>query len=103
MEQALALLKLGRRQFFNLLKVYRVCPNDFSLEYTRTAAPRTIDSKFETRIMRELKKEAEIIRSANNPVKVYHDSYLKKTLAKKHQVFVSLPTIIRRAKKMGFT
>jgi hypothetical protein len=102
-EQALALLKLGRRQFFNLLKVYQACPKDFSLEFTRTAPPRTIDSKSEARIMRELKKEAAIIRSAHNPVKFYNYSYLKETLANKHQVFVSLPTIIRRAKKMGFT
>jgi len=103
LEQSLALLKLGRRQFFNLLKVYRAGPKDFSLESTRTTPPRTIDSKSETRIIRELKKEAAIIRSASNQVKFYNYSYLKETLAKNHQVFVSLPTIIRRAKKMGFT
>ncbi len=100
-EQALALLKIRRRQFFNLVKLYRERPNDFSLEYKRTAPPRTIHSKSEARIMRELKKEAEIIRQESNPVKFYNYSYLKDTLAKKPQVFVSLPTIIRRAKKMG--
>ena len=74
-EQALALLKLGRRQVFNLLKVYRACPKDFSLESTRTAPPRTIDAKSETRMMRELKKEAEIICSANNPVKILSQTW----------------------------
>ena len=49
-----------------------------------------------------LKKEAEIIQSESNPVKFYNYSYLKETLEKKHKVFVSLPTIIRRAKKMDF-
>jgi len=50
-------------------------------------------------MMRELKKEAESIRSRNNLVRFDNDSSLKETLAKKHQVFVSLTTIIRRAKK----
>ena len=103
LEQGLAFLTLGRRQFFNLVKVYRADPKDFSLESTRTAPPRTIDSQSETQIMRELKKEAAIIRRASNPGKFYNYSYLKERLAKKHEVFVSLPTIIRRAKKMGFT
>jgi hypothetical protein len=101
-EQALALLKIRRRQFFKLLKSYRESPNDFSLDYKRAAPPRKIDPKSEARIIRELKKEAEIIRSESNPVKFYNYSYLKETLEKKHKVFVSLPTIIRRAKKMDF-
>ena len=101
MEQALALLKLGRRQFFNLLKSYRARPTHFSLESQRITPPRTIAAKTEARIMLELKKEAEIIRRDSNPVKFYNYSYLKETLAKKHKVFVSLPTIIRRAKKLG--
>lgn len=98
-EQALALLKLGRRQFFNLLQSYRAHPKDFSLASQRTTPPRKIAAKAEARIMQELKKEAEIIRRASNPVKFYNYSDLKETLAKKHKVFVSLPTIIRRAKK----
>ena len=102
-EHALALLTIRRRQFFTLLKSYRARPKEFSLEYTRTAPPRTIDAKAEARIMRELKKEAEIIRQASNPVTFYNYSYLKETLATKHKVCVSLPTIIRRAKKMGIT
>lgn len=100
-EQALALLKIRRRQFFKLLKAYRECPEDFSLDYKRTTPPRKIDPKSESKIIKELKKEAEIIRSESNPVKFYNYSYLKEILEKKHKVFVSLPTIIRRAKKLG--
>ena len=102
-EHALARLKIRRRQFFTLLKSYRAHPHEFSLELTRTAPPRMLDAKAEASIMREIKKEAEIIGQPNNPVTFYNDSYLKETLEKKHQVFVSLPTIIRRAKKMGIT
>lgn len=102
-EQALAMLQIRRRQFFKLLKVYRERPDGFSLDYTRKTPPRKIDAKSETRIIRELKKEAEIIRDKRNPVRFYNYSYLKEILEKKYQVHVSLPTIIRRAKKMGIT
>ena len=102
-DQALAMLKIRRRQFFKLLKVYRDRPEGFSLDYKRKSPPRKIDAKSEARIMRELKKEAEIIRDKSNPVRFYNYSYLKEILEKKHKVHVSLPTIIRRAKKMGIT
>ena len=100
-EQALALLKIRRRQFFKLIKSYRESPNDFSLDYKRSNPPRKIDPKSEAKIIRELQKEKIIIEDTSNPVKFYNYSYLKEILEKKHKVFVSLPTIIRRAKKLG--
>ena len=102
-DQASAMLKIRRRQFFKLLKVYRDRPESFSLEYTRKTPPRTIAAKAEAKITQELKKEAEIIGDKRNPVRFYNYSYLKEILEKKHKVHVSLPTIIRRAKKMGIT
>lgn len=102
-EYALALLKIKRSGFFKLLKSYREAPDDFSLDYKRTTPPRKLDPKSETKIMKELKKEAEIIQDNSNPVKFYNYSYLKDILEKKHKIFVSLPTIIRRAKKLGIT
>lgn len=102
-EHALAMLKIRRRQFFKLLKVYRDRPDGFSLDYKRKSPPRRIDAKAEARIMRELRKEAEIIGDKRNPVRFYNYSYLKEILEKKHKVHVSLPTIIDRAKKMGIT
>jgi hypothetical protein len=101
--QASAMLKIRRRQFFKLLKLYRERPESFSLEYTRKTPPRRIDAKAEAKITQELKKEAEIIRDKRNPVRFYNYSYLKEILEKKHKVRVSLPTVIRRAKKMGIT
>ncbi|RPI78416.1 MAG: hypothetical protein EHM41_24920 [Chloroflexi bacterium] len=102
-DQALAMLKIRRRQFFKLLKLYREKPESFSLDYTRKAPPRKIDAKAEAKITQELKKETEIIRDKRNPVRFYNYSYVKEILEKKHKVRVSLPTIIRRAKKMGIT
>ena len=102
-DQRSAILKIRRRQFFKLLKLYREGPDSFSLDYTRKAPPRKIDAKAEARIMQELKKETEIIGDKRNPVRFYNYSYVKEVLEKKHKVSVSLPTIIRRAKKMGIT
>jgi hypothetical protein len=102
-DQASAMLKIRRRQFFKLLKLYRDRPESFSLQYTRKRAPRRIDAKAEAKITQELKKETAIIRDKRNPVRFYNYSYVKEILENKHQVRVSLPTIIRRAKKMGIT
>src|SRR5215510_15359868 len=102
-DQASAMLKIQRRQFFKLLKVYRQRPESFSLDYTRKVAPRKIDAKAGAKITQELRKEAAIIRDKSNPVRFYNYSYVKEILEKKHKVQVSLPTIIDRAKKMGIT
>jgi len=101
-EHVLALLKIGRRRFFDLIKNYRETPDEFSLEYKRKISSNRISEKAETKIMSELKKEAAIIGDHDNPVRDYNYSYLKEVLEKKHKVAVSLPTIIARAKKMGF-
>jgi hypothetical protein len=102
-DQASAMLKIRRRQFFKLLKLYRDRPESFSLQYTRKTPPRRIDAKVEAKITQELKKETEIIRDKRNPVRFYNYSYVKEILEKKHKVQVSLPMIIDRAKKMGIT
>jgi hypothetical protein len=102
-DQASAMLKIRRRQFFKLLKLYRDRPESFSLQYTRKTPPRRIDAKVEAKITQELKKETEIIRDKRNPVRLYNYSYVKEILEKKHKVQVSLPMIIDRAKKMGIT
>ncbi len=88
-EHALAMLKIGRRQFFKLLRVYRERPGEFSLDYKRKVPPRKIDAKSEARIIRELKREAEIIGDKSNPVRFYNYSYPKDVLEKKHKVHVS--------------
>lgn len=101
-KQALALLNTSRRRFFELIKSYREAPDSFSLEYQRKGSPHRIDLKSEQKIINELKKEARIIEDENNPVQNYNYSYLREILEKKHNIFVSLPTIISRAKKGGF-
>ncbi|MBI3221351.1 MAG: hypothetical protein HYZ44_17705 [Bacteroidetes bacterium] len=101
-KQSKALLGLGKSRFFALLKVYRESPDDFSLEYQRKCSPRQINKKWEEKIVSELQKETAIIQDKDNPVRRYNYSYVREILETKHKVYVSLPTIISRAKKRGF-
>lgn len=103
LEEVLIFLKIKRSRFFVLLKQYRKDPDNFSIEFKRDKAPRSIDPKSEKKIIGELKKEAELIADKRNPVRFFNYSYLKEILVEKHGVKVSLPTIISRAKKMGIT
>ena len=102
-DKALALLRIGRSRFFGLLKTYREEPKSFSLDYKRKAPNHRIDDKKDKVILKELEKEKKIIEDKTNPVRFYNYSYLKNVLEEKHDVKVSVSTIIRRAKKMGFT
>lgn len=102
-DKVLALLDVGRSRFFDLLKGYRERPDDFSLEYKRKGSNRQIDEKAAKLILKELEKEKKTIEDKKNPVRFYNYSYLKNVLEEKHQVKVSVSTVIRRAKKMGFT
>lgn len=101
--QATALLKLGRSRFFDLLKSYRTDPKNFSIEYRRATATNKIDPKIEGRIFKELEHEKKLIQDSSNPIRDYNYSFIKETLEKKHDIQVSLSTIINRAKKMNFT
>lgn len=101
-EHVMALLKIGRRRFFDQIKRYREAPDTFSMDYKRQKSSNRISEKAEKKILGELQKEASIIEDKNNPVRDYNYSYLKQVLEKKHRVVVSLPTIITRAKKAGF-
>lgn len=100
-DHALALLKIHRRRFFDVLKRYREAPDRFSLDSKRHGSGNRLDANVETQIVNELKKEAALIADPRNPVRTYNDSYLKEVLQQTHQVSVSLPTIITRAKKTG--
>ncbi len=100
-DHVLALLKIQRRRVFDLLQRYREAPERFSLDYKRQGSGNRLDANVETQIVNDLKKEAALIADPRNPVRTYNYSYLKEVLQKKHQVHVSLPTIITRAKKTG--
>lgn len=95
-------LQIGKRQFFSLLKEYRMDPENFSIQYSRTSKTRTIDAHIEKNILKQLKETKSLIDNKEMPVRSYNYSFIKKDIETSHNQKVSLSTIIGRAKKYGF-
>ena len=101
--EAMESLSLKKTQFFELAAKYRNgSKKNFSIEYVRTKATRRISGNAETAILKELKAEKKLIDNRDIPIKHYNYSAVKEILEDKHEVVVSLPTIINRAKENGF-
>jgi hypothetical protein len=96
------ILGIGKTRFFALLKMYRRCPAKFSIEYRRVFSPNKISKVIENLILKELKKEKELILNKEVPINKYNYSFIKEKLERKYKQKVSLPTIINRAKKYNF-
>jgi hypothetical protein len=96
------ILGIKRRRFFALLKQYKENPQDFTVQYRRTKAPRTISPMIEQNILKELSIDKKIIQNKEIPLKSYNYSFVKDRLKGTYHQKVSLPTIIDRAKKHGF-
>lgn len=95
-------LGLGKSQFYELVKKYNNTKNSFDITYTRIKPTRGISKRAEEKIILELEKEKELILNKHIPIKTYNYSAIRDLLEEKHQVKVSLPTIIKRAKDNDF-
>lgn len=95
---------LGIRQtrFFALVKSYRQNPLEFSIQYKRHQATRSISPAIEENIITELQFGKELIDNKAAPIWSYNYSFIKNELKKRYKQTVSLPTIISRAKQHGF-
>lgn len=98
----LQILQISKRRFFQLVQEYRENPDEFSIDYQRKRPTRKIDGEIEKNIIKELKIEKELIEDEELPIQFYNYSYIKDQLYNKYKQEVSLPTIISRAKEMGF-
>lgn len=98
----LEILKITKRRFFQLLKMYKKDPDNFSIEYKRKRPTRRISTEIEKNIITELKIEKGLIEDKDIALTSYNYSYIKDLLNKKHHQKVSLSTIINRAKREGF-
>jgi hypothetical protein len=98
---ALAQLGLKRSQFFSLLAEFRDNTADFSVKYKREAR-KLITDEIEEKIKEELLKEKTMLDDRTLPIKWYNYSVVRDTLKEKHNITVSVPTIIARAKAGGF-
>lgn len=101
-EHVQEILQIKKRRFFKLFKEYRKNPEQFSIQYTRTKNTRSIDSKVERNIIKELKSTKEFINNKDIPISSYNYNFIKNDLENRYHQKVSLPTIISRARKYGF-
>ena len=90
--QAMDLLGLKRRQFFEWLKRYRQAPIDFTVDYKRDVATKTIGKEVDDDIILELVAEKRLIDDPAMPVRYYNYSYIRDQLRKTYSHEVSLPT-----------
>ena len=65
----LQILKIRRRQFFELLSKYRKDPDNFSIQYKRETSNYRINSEIEVNIIRELIIEKELIENKEIPIR----------------------------------
>jgi hypothetical protein len=98
----LEILQITKRRFFHLLQEYKENPDEFSIDYKRKKPTRKINEEIEKNIVNELRIEKQLIEDKELPITSYNYSYVKDQLYKKYKQKVSVPTIIKRAKKMGF-
>lgn len=95
-------LSIGQTRFFTLVKSYRKNPLEFSIQYKRHHATRSISPEVEKNILTELQFGKELIDNKAAPIWSYNYSFIKNELKKRYKQAVSLPTIITKAKQHGF-
>ena len=92
-------LGIKRRRFFVLLKQYKENPQDFTVQYRRTRAPRSISPMIEQNILKELSIDQKIIQNKEIPLKSYNYSFIKDRLKGTYHpvsyTHLTLPTILR--------
>ena len=96
------LLDIRRRRFFELLKAFRDNPDTFTLLPKNRERRRRIDTEIEKNITKELIEEKRLIDDPEIPIRNYNYSYIRSELLRKYDQSVSVPTIIDRAKKLGY-
>jgi len=94
-------LGIKRSRFFKLVKTYLQSPDTFSICYKRTAVKRISDA-IEKNMLIALKNDKQLINNKDVTINSYNYSYIKKQLSMKYNQDISIPTIIRHAKRQGF-
>ena len=95
-------LTIKRARFFRLLKAYQNNPERFTIIPERANYHRKITKNIETLIKKELQKEQTLIQNKDMPIRSYNYSAVRDDLLTQHQIKVSVPTIINRAKHWGY-
>jgi len=99
--QTLDILRLKKTRFFELVQKFKRNAETFSIEYKRKTTNR-ISEELEDIIIHELEKEKGLIDNWDIPIRNYNYSYIRDQIYKDHQLKVSVPTIIKRAKEHNY-
>lgn len=99
---AQAKLAIKPSRFFDYVKRFREDKTTFSIARVRGKRKSRISQDAIAHIKKELKNENELIVNPSIPIRFYNYSAVRDVLKEKHDVEVSVPTIIRRAKEFGF-
>jgi hypothetical protein len=99
-KEALQLLEIGRSRFFLLRNKYEKDPEGFSISYARQTHKR-IGERAEEKIQKELIEDHKLVQNPKISITTYNYSAIRDNLKRKG-VAVSLPTIICRAKELGY-
>ena len=96
--------KLGVRpsRFFDLVRSFRTDKQTFAIARVEGKRRTRISKEAETHIKEELKEEKKLIENKDVPIRWYNYSAVRDTLKEKHEIEISVPTIIDRAKSLGF-
>lgn len=94
-------LGIGKTRFFFLLKKYQKDTDSFDLTYKRYTRSK-LSGKEEEAIHHGLQEEKRLIDNPQLPIYGYNYSALRDRLREQQEVVVSVPTIIKRAKSLGW-
>lgn len=96
--------KLGLKasRFFDLVAAFRENKQTFAITRVEGERKTRISKEAETHIKDELEQEKKLIENKDVPIRWYNYSAVRDVLKEKHNVEVSVPTIIDRAKSLGF-
>ncbi len=97
--KARELLGIKKTQFFDWLNKFKSDPISFSIHYERRMPTNRIDSLKEELVIKELELERSYITNKDVPIRFYNYSYIKNLISEKYDTCVSIPTIIKIAKK----
>jgi hypothetical protein len=98
---AQAKLGVKRSRFFILLESFNTDRSSFTATPKKRERRLRISPDAESCIKEELEKEQKLVEDHSMPVYSYNYSAVRDTLKEDHQIDVSVPTVIDRAKKLG--
>jgi transposase len=100
-KDAQAKLGLKRSRFFDLVKEFKKSASSFAIARAADKRKPRISADTESHIKEALEEEKRLIEDKTVPIRWYNYSAVRDLLKEKHNIEVSVPTIINRAKSLG--